>query len=65
MRQYGGLADPRYAPRLKLMTTMLVGGLAESLASWLDGEIALTPDELIDEAARLCVAGAQVVAAST
>lgn len=59
MRQYGGLTAERYQQRLTFITTMLVGGLAEAVPRWVNGEITLEADELIDEGARLCVAAAE------
>ena len=50
-----GIGDP--ADRLvQLSATMLVGGLAEAFAAWLDGGVPATREQLIDECAELFVA---------
>jgi AcrR family transcriptional regulator len=51
----------RCEAQLTFATTMLVGGLAEAVIGWLDGTISLSRAELVDEAARLCVAAAEAV----
>lgn len=53
-------ADHHQAP-LRLVTTMLVGGLAEAVSEWLNGALILSKDELTDEASRLCVAAADAL----
>jgi AcrR family transcriptional regulator len=64
MRSLSGLdADHQQAP-LRLVTTMLVGGLAEAVGEWLNGALLLSKDELADEASRLCVAAADALSRS-
>jgi AcrR family transcriptional regulator len=58
MRSLSGLQADRHQARLRLVTTMLVGGLAEAVSEWLNGAVTLSKEELADEASRLCVAAA-------
>lgn len=51
----------RHQPRLEFMTHVLVSGLIQTIGSWLDGTIALSREELVDEMARLAVAAADIV----
>lgn len=48
-------APPRDA-LVDLTATLLAGGIAELLLAWLDGELAVTRDELVDECAALFMA---------
>ncbi|HWE32772.1 MAG TPA: TetR family transcriptional regulator [Solirubrobacteraceae bacterium] len=41
---------------VQLSATMLVGGLSEAFAAWLDGEVRATRERLIDDCAELFVA---------
>jgi AcrR family transcriptional regulator len=50
-----------HQPRLDLLSHVLVSGLIVTIGSWLDGTIAVSRDELIDEMARLAVAGADII----
>jgi AcrR family transcriptional regulator len=61
MREVHGLDARQHEGRLRVATLILVGGALQALASWLDGTIVLTRDELVDEIARLCVAAADTV----
>lgn len=45
VRAYYGIESDT---RLELVTEFLVGGLAQALASWLDGSLELSGDELVD-----------------
>jgi AcrR family transcriptional regulator len=64
MRLLSGLeADHQQTP-LRLVTTMLVGGLAEAVSEWLHGMLPLSKEELADDAARLCVAAAEALSTS-
>ena len=64
MRSLSGLGGEHQKTPLLLATTMLVGGLAEAVSEWLNGTIALSRDELVDEASRLCVAAADALSTS-
>jgi AcrR family transcriptional regulator len=61
MRELRGLGAPRYRARLRLATLVLIGGVAEAVTAWLEGDLQLSRDELVNECARLCVAAANVV----
>lgn len=43
------LGEPTPDPAIGFRATYLVGGLVQTLSSWLQGEIAMTRDQLIDE----------------
>jgi len=62
MRELRGLDAARYKGRLRIATLILIGGSAQAIASWLDGAIEISREELVEELARLCVAAAGVVA---
>ncbi|MCX4094208.1 TetR/AcrR family transcriptional regulator [Nocardia sp. alder85J] len=55
MAELAGLGDPRLRPRLIAATTMLVGGLAETISAYLGGSLPVPPEVFIDTAAQLCV----------
>jgi AcrR family transcriptional regulator len=61
MREFAGVTAARQQPHLRLVTTMLVGGLAEAVAAWLDGAIDVSQDELVDDAAQVAVAAARTL----
>ncbi len=65
MRSLSGLEADHHQTPLRLITTMLVGGLAEAVSEWLNATLALSKDELADEASRLCVAAADSLSRST
>jgi AcrR family transcriptional regulator len=60
IRESHGLGD-RHQARLELVTHVLVSGLIQTIGSWLDGTIALSREDLVDEMARLAVAAADIV----
>lgn len=64
MRLLSGLEADHYRAPLRLITTMLVGGLAEAVSEWLNGMLKLSKDEVADEASRLCVAAAEALSRS-
>ena len=64
MRLLSALEADRHQAPLRLVTTVLVGGLAEAVGEWLNGTLALSKDELADEASRLCVAAAEALSTS-
>jgi len=61
LREFADLRAPRHQPRIELVAHILVSGLIQTIGSWLDGTIALSRDELIDELALLAVAAAGAV----
>jgi AcrR family transcriptional regulator len=65
MRALRGLDDPRYDAPLTLGTQVLIGGVADAILGWLDGTIDMPRETLIEECARLCVAVADAVAATS
>jgi AcrR family transcriptional regulator len=64
MRSLSGLGADHHRAPLRLVTTMLVGGLAEAVGEWLNGTLPLPKDDLADEASRLCVAAADSLSKS-
>lgn len=56
--------QPDDAP-LRLATLILMTGIAEAILSWLDGSLELSRETLIEECARLAVATADAVQATT
>ena len=48
--------EPGIEPLARLAAAMLVGGMSEILAAWLDGRIAMTADEVIDDTTALFLA---------
>ena len=54
-RAFYGIGD-RADRLVQLSAMMLVGGLAEAFAAWLDGDVPATREQLIDECAELFVA---------
>ena len=73
MRLYAGIlgaqarelygTPPEADPLVDLTATMLVGGMAELLISWLDGSLAVTREQLIDDVTELSVAIGEAAAA--
>jgi AcrR family transcriptional regulator len=61
LRALHGLGAKRYRARLRLATLVLIGGVAEAVTAWLEGELELSRDQLVDECARLCVAAADAL----
>ena len=64
MRSLAGIDDDRLAPAVRVATLTLVAGTAEVVTHWLDGDIDLSRDELIEVSARMCVAAANSLAAT-
>jgi AcrR family transcriptional regulator len=58
MRSLYGITEANDQPHLELVTTMLVGGLAEAVAGWASGALQVTREDLIEDAARVAVAAA-------
>lgn len=52
---------PRDRRRLRLAATVLVGGITDAAAAWLDGRLDSSREQLIDECAHLCVAASASV----
>ncbi len=65
LRELRGLDRPEHQAPLRLATLVLIGGLAEAILGWLDGSLAMSRDTLIEECARLAVAVADAVQATT
>jgi AcrR family transcriptional regulator len=61
MRRLSGVTAEHQQPHLELVTTMLVGGLAEAVAAWINGALSVTREDLIEDGARLAVAAAVMV----
>jgi len=51
-------------PELELATLIIIAGVAEAIADWLEGGISLPRDTLIEECARLAVAAADAAQAT-
>jgi AcrR family transcriptional regulator len=66
MRMFAGLlagqahsfydTPPEAEPLVQVTATMLVGGIAELLITWLDGALSVSRDQLIDDITELVVA---------
>jgi AcrR family transcriptional regulator len=65
MRELRGLDRPEHQAPLRLATLVLMGGLSEAILGWLDGSLEMTRETLIEECARLAVAVADAVLATT
>jgi AcrR family transcriptional regulator len=65
MRELRGLEGPEHEAPLRLGTHVLMGGLSEAILGWLDGTIEMSRETLIEECARLAVAVADAVQATT
>lgn len=65
MRELRGLDRPQHQAPLRLATLVLMGGLSEAILGWLDGSLEMTRETLIEECARLAVAAADAVQATT
>ncbi len=65
MRELRGLDRPEHQAPLRLATLVVMGGLSEAILGWLDGSLEMTRETLIEECARLAVAVADAVLATT
>jgi hypothetical protein len=65
MRELRGLDRPEQQAPLRLGTLVLIGGLADAILGWLDGSLGMPREMLIEECARLAVAVADAVQATT
>jgi AcrR family transcriptional regulator len=65
MRELRGLERPEHEAPLRLGTHVLIGGLSEAILGWLDGTIEMSRETLVEECARLAVAVADAVQATT
>ncbi|HWF35524.1 MAG TPA: TetR/AcrR family transcriptional regulator [Solirubrobacteraceae bacterium] len=61
MRELGGVDEERRRAPLDLAALVLVGGIAEAVASWLEGTVEMSRATLIEEWARLSVAALEAV----
>jgi AcrR family transcriptional regulator len=55
-RAFYGIAESADRRRIDLGSVMLVGGLAEAFAAWLDGDVHASAEQLIDDCTELFVA---------
>jgi AcrR family transcriptional regulator len=65
MRELRGLDQPRHQAPLRLGTLVLMSGLAQAITGYLDGSVRMSRETLIEECARLAVAVAEAVEATT
>ena len=65
MRELRGLNRPEHQAPLRLATLVLMGGLSDAILGWLDGTLEMSRATLIEECARLAVAVADAVQATT
>jgi AcrR family transcriptional regulator len=65
MRELRGLDRHEHEAPLRLATRVLMGGLSEAILGWLDGTIEMSRETLVEECARLAVAAADAVQATT
>ncbi len=63
IRESHGVTAARDRARLELLTHVIVSGLIQTIGRWLDGTIALSRADLIDELARLGLAAAEIARA--
>jgi AcrR family transcriptional regulator len=65
MRELRGLDQPHPQAPLRLGTLVLMSGLGQTINGWLDGTLEMSRETLIEECARLAVAVADAVHATT
>jgi AcrR family transcriptional regulator len=65
MRELRGLDRPEQQAPLRLATLVLMGGLSDAILGWLDGSLEMSRATLVEECARLAVAAADAVQATT
>jgi AcrR family transcriptional regulator len=65
LRELRRLDRPEQQAPLRLATLVLIGGLAEAILGWLDGTLEMSREMVIEECARLAVAVADAVQATT
>jgi AcrR family transcriptional regulator len=65
MRELRGLDRPQQQAPLRLATLVLLGGLSDAILGWLDGSLEMSRATLVEECARLAVAAADAVQATT
>jgi AcrR family transcriptional regulator len=65
MRELRDLRRPEQQAPLRLGTRVLIGGLSDAILGWLDGSVPMPRETLIEECARLAVAVADAVHATT
>jgi AcrR family transcriptional regulator len=65
MRELRGLDRPQQQAPLRLATLVLMGGLSDAILGWLDGSLEMSRATLVEECARLAVAAADAVQATT
>ena len=65
MRELRGLDRKEQQAPLRLAPRVLMGGLSDAILGWLDGTLEMSRATLIEECARLAVAAADAVQATT
>jgi AcrR family transcriptional regulator len=65
MRDLYGLAGKRHRAKLELATIVIIGGMTEATIAWIDGGLALSREEFVEECGRLCVAAAESIRSGT
>lgn len=65
IKELRGLDGAAYAAPLQLATTVIIAGVAEAIAGWLDGSLQMPREVLVEECARLSVAAADAVRDTT
>jgi AcrR family transcriptional regulator len=65
MRELGGLDSKAQQAPLRLATLVIIGGIAEAIGPWISGTLDMSRDTLVEECARLAVAAAEAVKATT
>jgi AcrR family transcriptional regulator len=65
MRELGGLDSDAHQAPVRLASLVIIGGLADAIGAWIDGTLEMSRDTLVEECARLAVAAAEAVKATT
>jgi hypothetical protein len=65
MREFGGLDSKAHQAPLRLAALVIIGGIAEAIGPWINGTLEMSRDTLVEECARLTVAAAEAVKATS
>ena len=65
MREFGGLDSKTHDAPLQLAALVILGGIAEAIGPWINGTLEMSRDTLVEECARLTVAAAEAVKATS
>jgi hypothetical protein len=65
MRELAGLDSKAHQAPLRLAGLVIIGGIAEAIGPWINGTLEMSRDTLVEECARLAVAAAEAVTATT